>query len=152
MFGAMPGTLACRSPQRCGPSSSPPMTTSVHRSPTTASARERSSSSSGAAMPGRLRAGGMVTCSLQVATEVPMRVAEIAESAGPAVVGLRGGGSGVVVAAGRVLTLASRLRSPEGEVVLRSGATVTGTVLASDQDLDVAVLEADTGDAPVLEW
>lgn len=81
-----------------------------------------------------------------------MRVAEIAASAGPAVVGLRGGGSGVVVAAGRVLTLASRLRSPEVEVVLRSGSTVTGTVLASDHDLDVAVLEADTGDAPALGW
>jgi serine protease Do len=84
--------------------------------------------------------------------EEAMRIAEIAASAGPAVVGLRRDGSGVVVAAGRVLTLASRLRSPEVEVVLRSGSTVTGTVLATDHDLDVAVLEADTGDAPALGW
>jgi S1-C subfamily serine protease len=65
---------------------------------------------------------------------------------------LRGGGSGVVVAAGRVLTLASRLRGTESQVVLRSGAVAAGSVLASDHDLDVAILEVDTGDAPALEW
>jgi serine protease Do len=84
-----------------------------------------------------------------------LQVASLVSSAGPAVVGLRGGargGSGVVIAPGRVLTLASRLRAAEVEVVLGSGATAAGTVLATDPDLDVAVLEVDTGDAPVLDW
>jgi serine protease Do len=58
----------------------------------------------------------------------------------------------VVIAPGRVLTLASRLRAAEVEVVLGSGATAAGTVLATDPDLDVAVLEVDTGDTPVLDW
>jgi serine protease Do len=56
-----------------------------------------------------------------------------------------------VIAPGRVLTLASRLRADEVEVVLASG-TAEGTVLATDPDLDVAVIEVDTGDAPVLDW
>jgi serine protease Do len=84
-----------------------------------------------------------------------MDIAEIAAEAGPAVVGLRAGGrgaSGVVIAAGRVLTLASRLRAPEVEVVFGSGETATGTVLATDHDLDVAVVDVPTGDAPALAW
>src|SRR6188472_3547519 len=58
-----------------------------------------------------------------------MDIAEMAGSAGPAVVGVRGGGSGVVVAAGRVLTLASRLRTADVEVVFVA-----------------------TGEAPALGW
>jgi serine protease Do len=83
------------------------------------------------------------------------RIAELAESAGPGVVGLRGGargGSGVVIAPDRVLTLASRLRAEQVEVVRADGETVTGTVLATDADLDVAVIEAPTAGAPVLRW
>src|SRR3954449_7716085 len=41
MFGAMPGTASCRSPNRRGPSISAPTTSSVHRSPTRASASAR---------------------------------------------------------------------------------------------------------------
>jgi serine protease Do len=84
-----------------------------------------------------------------------MDIAEIAESAGPAVVGLRGGArgaSGVIVAAGRVLTLASRLRGSDVEVVFGSGETAAGTVLGTDHDLDVAILDVPTGDAPALAW
>jgi serine protease Do len=84
-----------------------------------------------------------------------MDIAEIAGSAGPAVVGLRGGArgaSGVVVAAGRVLTLASRLRGSDVEVVFGSGETAAGTALATDHDLDVAILDVPTGDAPALAW
>jgi serine protease Do len=84
-----------------------------------------------------------------------MNIAEIATTAGPAVVGLRGGargGSGVVIAPDRVLTLASRLRTAEVEVVFGSGATGDGTVLGTDADLDVALIAVPTGDAPVLEW
>jgi S1-C subfamily serine protease len=80
-----------------------------------------------------------------------LQVASLASTAGPAIAGLRGGGSGVVVAAGRVLTLASRLRSAEVEVVF-GDRTATGTVLGTDPDLDVAVIEVDTGDAPALQW
>src|SRR5690348_2095502 len=82
-------------------------------------------------------------------------IAELAESAGPAVVGLRGGargGSGVAIAPDRVLTLASRLRAEQVEVVRADGETVAGRVLATDPDLDIAVIEASTGPAPVLRW
>src|SRR5690349_7452388 len=83
------------------------------------------------------------------------RIAELAESAGAAVVGLRGGargGSGVAIAPDRILTLASRLRSEEVKVVRADGETVAGTVLATDADLDVAVIEAPMGGATVLRW
>jgi serine protease Do len=79
-----------------------------------------------------------------------LQVASMATAAAPSVVGLRGG-TGVVIAAGRVLTLASRLRGGETEIV-RGGAGTRATVLATDPDLDIALLEADTGDAPALEW
>jgi serine protease Do len=82
-------------------------------------------------------------------------IVELADSAGPAVVGLRGGargGSGAVIAPDRVLTLASRLRAEQVEVIRGDGETVSGTVLASDPDLDVAIVRAPTAGAPVLRW
>jgi S1-C subfamily serine protease len=84
--------------------------------------------------------------------QVAVDIAEIAASAGPAVVGIRGGGTGVVIAAGRVLTLAGRLRGPDLEVAFRTGDTRAGTVLATDADLDVAVVDVPTGDARALAW
>jgi serine protease Do len=57
-----------------------------------------------------------------------------------------------VVAAGRVLTLAGRLRGPDVEVAFGTGDTRAGTVLATDADLDVAVVDVPTGDAPALAW
>src|SRR5436309_14429013 len=74
---------------------------------------------------------------------------EAASDLGPAVVGLGRGwgvGSGVVIAPGRVLTNAHNLRHQEATVTFGDGRRESAHVLGSDADLDVAVLEVDTGD------
>jgi serine protease Do len=78
-----------------------------------------------------------------------------AERNGPAVVGLGRGwgvGSGVVIAPGRVLTNAHNLRHEEATVTFQDGRTEAGRVLGSDPDLDVAVLDVDTGDVEPVDW
>jgi S1-C subfamily serine protease len=82
-------------------------------------------------------------------------VAGAAERVGPAVVGLGRGwsrGSGVVIAPGRVLTAAHVLRGEEVGVTFGDGRTAEGRVLGADPDLDVAVVEVDTGDVPAIAW
>lgn len=74
---------------------------------------------------------------------------------GPAVVGLGRGwgvGSGVVIGPGRVLTNAHNLRHDEVTVTFADGRQETGRVAGSDSDLDVAVIEVDTGEVEPLEW
>ena len=74
---------------------------------------------------------------------------------GPSVVGLGRGwslGTGVVIGAGRVLTCAHNLRRDEVTVTFADGRRETGRVLAADPDLDLAVVEVDTGDAPAVTW
>ena len=78
-------------------------------------------------------------------------IAGAAERIGPSVVGLGRGwgmGSGVVIASGRVLTCAHNLRREEVTVTFADGRTETGRALGIDTDLDLAVIEVDTGDAP----
>jgi serine protease Do len=78
-----------------------------------------------------------------------------AERNGPAVVGLGRGwgvGSGVVIAPGRVLTNAHNLRHEEATVTFQDGRAEAGRVLGSDPDLDVAVLDVDTGDVEPVDW
>jgi len=78
-----------------------------------------------------------------------------ADAVGPAVVGLGRGwghGSGVVVGDGRVLTNAHNLRRDEPTVVFGDDRREAASVLAADRDLDLAVLEVDTGDAPPVAW
>jgi len=87
--------------------------------------------------------------------ELEATVAETARSAGPAVVGLGRGwgvGSGVVIAPGRVLTNAHNLRHDEVSVTFLDGRRQTGRVAGSDPDLDVAVIEVDTGEVEPVEW
>ena len=82
-------------------------------------------------------------------------VNEAAERVGPAVVGLGRGwgrGSGVVIAANQVLTVAHVLRGEEVAVALGDGDVREGRVLGADPDLDVAVIGVDTGDAPAVRW
>jgi serine protease Do len=82
-------------------------------------------------------------------------VNEAAERVGPAVVGLGRGwgrGSGVVIAANQVLTVAHVLRGEEVAVALGDGDVREGRVLGADPDLDVAVIGVDTGDAPAVPW
>src|SRR5436309_3814857 len=87
--------------------------------------------------------------------EIQDTIGQAAESVGPAVVGLGRGwglGSGVVIGEGRVLSNAHTLRRDEPTVVFADGRREGATILASDRDLDLAVLDVDTGDAPAVEW
>jgi S1-C subfamily serine protease len=77
-----------------------------------------------------------------------------AAAAGPAVVGLGPGwrgGSGVVVAEGRVLTAAHNLRGERAGVVFADGRRERSEVLGVDRDLDLAVLAVDTAEVAPLE-
>lgn len=86
--------------------------------------------------------------------ELQTSIGELAGRVGPAVVGLgrRWGGSGVVVAPGRVLTNAHNLRQDEVTVTFADGRQASGRVAGSDGDLDVAVIDVDTGEIEPVEW
>src|SRR5215210_7088406 len=82
-------------------------------------------------------------------------VAGAAERVGPSVVGLGRGwgrGSGVVHESGRVLTCAHVLRVGEVAVTFADGRTEHGRVAGAEPDPDRAVIDVDTGDAPVVAW
>jgi len=77
------------------------------------------------------------------------------ERTGPAVVGIGRGwgvGSGVVIGPGRILTSAHNLRHDEVAVTFADGRRESGRVAASDPDLDLAVIDIDTGDVEPLQW
>jgi serine protease Do len=80
-------------------------------------------------------------------------VRDAAQRIGPAVVGLGRGwhaGSGVVVAPGRILTVAHALPRDDVAVTFADGRRADARAVAIDRDGDLAMLEADTGDvAPV---
>jgi len=86
--------------------------------------------------------------------EIEDAIGQVADRVGPAVVGLgRGwGGSGIVIGPGRVLTNAHNVRHDHVTVTFADGRREDGRVAAADGDLDVAVIEVDTGDTPPLEW
>src|SRR5215211_2688422 len=82
-------------------------------------------------------------------------IAGVAESIGPSVVGLGRGwglGSGVVIGEGRVLTNAHNLRREQVTVTFADGRRGTGELAASDSDLDLAVIQVETGDGPAVHW
>src|SRR3954447_15914211 len=75
-------------------------------------------------------------------------IASAAANAGPAVVGLGPGwrgGSGVVVADGRVLTAAHNLRGERMGGTFADGRRDRAELLGVDRDVDLAVLGVDTG-------
>jgi serine protease Do len=87
--------------------------------------------------------------------ELQAAVTGVAERVGPSVIGLGRGwgrGSGVVIADGRVLTNAHVLRGDEVAVRRTDGEVAHGRVAGHDADLDVAVIEVDTGGAPAVAW
>jgi serine protease Do len=86
--------------------------------------------------------------------ELQTSIGELAGRVGPAVVGLgrRWGGSGVVIAPGRVLTNAHNLRHDEVTVTFADGRQAGGRVAGSDGDLDIAVIDVDTGEIEPVEW
>jgi serine protease Do len=92
---------------------------------------------------------------MEMLTRLQEAIAGVAERVGPSVVGLGRGwghGSGVVIGEGRVLTNAHNLRREQVTVVFADGRRESGEVTATDRDLDLAVLEVDTGDAPAIAW
>src|ERR687895_2900557 len=92
---------------------------------------------------------------MEVLTSLQGAIAGVTERVGPSVVGLGRGwghGSGVVIGEGRVLTNAHNLRRDQVTVVFADGRRATGDVAAADPDLDLAVVEVDTGDAPAVAW
>src|SRR4051795_6188979 len=88
-------------------------------------------------------------------TDLQQTIAAAAERVGPSVVGLGRGwsaGSGVVVAPGRVATVAHAVRRGAPTVVLRDGTRDDDVVFTADLDNNLAILEVDTGDAPAVEF
>src|SRR5438270_612010 len=87
--------------------------------------------------------------------ETETAVKDAAERLGPSVVGLGRGwgvGSGVVIAPGRVLTNAHNIRHEELTVTFADGRRESGRVAGSDPDLDIAVIEVETGDVEPVDW
>jgi serine protease Do len=86
--------------------------------------------------------------------ELQTAVSSLAERVGPSIVGIGRGtrGSGVVVAAGKVLTNAHNLRGDEVTVTFADGRQIRGTVAGWDGDGDLAVIDVDTAAAAPLEW
>jgi len=87
--------------------------------------------------------------------EIQASIARLAEDAGPSVAGIGqrwGIGSGIVLGAGQVLTNAHNVRGSQVTVTFADGRTAEGTVTGHDIDGDLAVIEADTGQAAALPW
>jgi serine protease Do len=92
---------------------------------------------------------------MEALTSLQEAIAAVAARVGPSVVGLGRGwglGSGVVIGEGRVLTNAHNVRRDQVTVVFADGRRETGEWTAADEDLDLAVLSVDTGDAPAIAW
>ncbi len=92
---------------------------------------------------------------MSVLEELENSVQAVADRVGSAVVGLGRGwgvGSGVVFASGRVLTNAHAIRGDDATVTFSDGRRELGRVLAADPDLDLAVIDVDTGDITPIEW
>jgi serine protease Do len=82
-------------------------------------------------------------------------VGAVAARVGPATVGFGRGwgrGSGVVAAPGRIVTHAHNVRSEEVTVAFEDGRREPGRVAGLDADLDLAVVEAETGDVEPVAW
>ena len=87
--------------------------------------------------------------------ELQTSVARMADTVGPAVVGLGRGwglGSGVVIADGSVLTNAHNLRGEELTVTFADGRHAPGRLAGVDLDGDLAVISTDTAGIPSIEW
>jgi serine protease Do len=92
---------------------------------------------------------------MSVLEELEGTIQTAVERVGPAVIGLGQGwgrGSGFVIESNRILTNAHNLRGDEVTVTFHDGRRETGRVLASDADIDLAVIEAETAGITPLEW
>jgi serine protease Do len=92
---------------------------------------------------------------MSVLEELEGTIQTAVERYGPTVIGLGQGwgrGSGFVIDTNRILTNAHNLRGDEVTVSFHDGRREAGRVLASDADVDLAVIEADTGGIEPLQW
>jgi serine protease Do len=92
---------------------------------------------------------------MAILDEIQANIVRLAEGAGPSVVGIGqrwGVGSGVVLGSGQVLTNAHNVRGGQVTVTFADGRTAEGNVTGHDIDADLAVIAADTGEAPALPW
>ncbi|HLJ02431.1 MAG TPA: S1C family serine protease [Solirubrobacteraceae bacterium] len=92
---------------------------------------------------------------MSAVAEIETLIQEAAARYGPAVVGVGRGwgtGSGVIVGPGQVLVSAHSLREPEVTLVLGDGESRPGRVAGADPDLDLAVVQVDTGDIEPVAW
>lgn len=82
-------------------------------------------------------------------------IQRVAARVAPAVVGLKRGargGSGVVTASGRVLTLARNLRGEQVALCFADGREARAELVGADLDVDLAVLAVDTAGVQPVEW
>ena len=87
--------------------------------------------------------------------EIQASITRLADDAGPSVAGIGqrwGIGSGIVLGAGQVLTNAHNVRGTQVRVTFADGRTAEGNLAGHDIDGDLAVIQADTGQAPALPW
>lgn len=91
---------------------------------------------------------------MNVIQELEEQVRSVRETSGPSVVsiGRHGRGTGFVIGPARVLTNAHNLRDRTTQVRFADGRAVQGSVVGSDVDGDLVVLDVDTGEAPALAW
>jgi serine protease Do len=85
--------------------------------------------------------------------EIQTTIGAVADQQGSAVVGIErrsGRGSGVVIAQGEVITLASNLRGREAKIAFADGRSAEGTVRGFDGELDLALIAVDTADVTPL--
>jgi serine protease Do len=86
--------------------------------------------------------------------ELTSTAQSIAAKLGPAVVtiGQDGRGTGLVIAAGKVLTNAHNLRDRTTSVTFADGRTVQGSLAGADADGDLVVIDVDTADTHPATW
>jgi len=86
--------------------------------------------------------------------ELQAAITAVADKAGASIVGIgsRQRGSGVVIAAGKVLTNAHNVRGDEVTVTFADGRSTRGQLSGVDWDGDLAVISVDTGKSKALAW
>ena len=92
---------------------------------------------------------------MAILDEIGASIKQLAEGAGPSVVGIGqrwGVGSGIVLGEGTVLTNAHNVRGDHVTVTFADGRTAEGNVTGRDIDGDLAVISVDTSGVPALPW
>ena len=87
--------------------------------------------------------------------DIRSTISGLAERHSPAVVRIEGGwrgASGVIVAAGQVMTNAHNVRADDIRVTFHDGRTAKGAVVGVDPDGDLAVLTVDTAEIEPIGW